>query len=64
MLLTAVCVFGFTAVYVGFSRTLFTISEDLGSELGLLVCVTVEDVAFPFQLTTEAVDGTATGMMS
>ena len=52
------------AVFVGFERSAYLVPEDLGLSLGLLVCVTVEDVAFPFQLITEAEDGSATGMTS
>ena len=52
------------AVRVRFDRTEYVVSESLDPSFGLLVCVTVEDVAFPFQLTTDAQDGTAMGMTS
>ena len=52
------------AVFVGFERDMYEVSERLGPDFGLLVCVTVEDAEFPFQLVTDAVDGTATGVTS
>ena len=43
---------------------MYEVSESIYPHLGLLVCVTVEDVQFPFQLVTDAVDNTATGTTS
>ena len=52
------------AVRVGFERTMYEVSEGIDPDLGLLACVTVEDAPFPFQLVTDAVGDTATGMTS
>ena len=56
------CFIQLSVLIVGFERQEYTVSETWGADLGLLVCVTVEDVAFPFTLITSSHDGTAQGM--
>ena len=51
-------------VRVGFERSEYQIFESVGRDMGLLVCVTVEDVIFPFTLTTTTMDISATGTAS
>ena len=53
-----------TAVIVGWEKSVYTVPEALNPYYGLLVCVTVEDVMFPFSLITSTEDASAIGMTS
>ena len=53
----------YVGIEVGYESTSYIITESLSSDFGLLVCVSVEDVRFPFVLRTTPQDVTTQGIL-